>query len=214
MNTDLVTKDLTTTSLMLAKQFNRSHKSILRTIENIIFDMDEKELNRRNIAPVDYIDAKGEARKSYELGEEMSLVVTGRLTGKEALVNQLKLADAFIAMRNFIASGQVAKVEQLEKRLENTHKLSPNTLTAILGRDKSNTYIKEIGYGVLIKAGLAYDEPENVIKHHYKITLEGMDMALGKESQYGIKISEEHHELLRELARAAVDERQIDWTTA
>jgi hypothetical protein len=124
------------------------------------------------------------------------------------------IESEFSELKEKVFAFEHQKVEQLEKRLENTHKLNPNTLTAILGRDKSNAYIKEVGYGVLINAGLVFDEPETLIKHHYKLTLAGMEMALGKHSQYGITISSEHHDLLRELAREALSENQIDWTTA
>ena len=99
---ELVTKDLTTTSLAIAELFGKRHSDILRAIRNIIKDFNPEELNRRKIALVDYLDAKGEKRASFEIGEDMTLIITGRLTGKEALKAQLKLADAFIAMRDFI----------------------------------------------------------------------------------------------------------------
>ena len=58
---ELVTKDLTTTSLAIAELFGKRHSDILRAIRNIIKDFNPEELNRRKIALVDYLDAKRNA---------------------------------------------------------------------------------------------------------------------------------------------------------
>ena len=183
----LVTKNLTTTSLMLAEQFKRRHDSILRTIENIIFDMDEDELNRRRIVAVDYIDAKGESRKSYELGEEMSLVITGRLTGKKALVAQLKLADAFIAMRNFIAT----------EKLKLSHNLHPQSISAIAGT-RDNRTVKEV-YDELIEAGYAFNDQEVIVKNNYRVTLAGDEAGFYNCEKSTIRVSPRARDLLIKL---------------
>ena len=107
------------------------------------------------------------------------------------------------------------KIQQLEGKLVNTYKLNPDTSTAILGRDKSNTFTREYAYRVLIEAGLIIDEPAAVIKHNFKLTLAGMEMALGRNTQTGILTNPQHHKILRELASQELEELdQTDWTLA
>lgn len=113
----LVTKDLTTTSLAIAELFGREHKNILRTIRGIIKDMSSDDFNALKIAPVDYIDSKGESRPAYSMGEEMTLIITGRLTGSNAFAAQMKLAKAFIAMRDLIRSEMQNKKLAAEQSL-------------------------------------------------------------------------------------------------
>ena len=114
---ELVTPDLTTTSIAIAELFGREHKSVLRTIRGIIKDMSESDFNALKIAPVDYIDSKGESRPMFSMGEEITLIVTGRLTGKNALVAQMKLARAFIAMRDYIRNNQVNALQRYSAQI-------------------------------------------------------------------------------------------------
>jgi phage regulator Rha-like protein len=93
--TNLVTKDLTTTSLALAELFGKQNSSVNRTIRNVIKDMSDEDLRRYNFALTqkDFIMPNGVIRKDnfYILGEELTLIVTGRFTGKHALAAQMRL---------------------------------------------------------------------------------------------------------------------------
>jgi len=110
----LVTKDLTTTSLALAELFGKKHKDVLRVIRNIIKDIDADVLGRRNFALSSYRNEQNKEQPMFVMGEEMTLIITGRLTGKEALSAQMKLADAFIAMRNFIRNQSTRELEKFQ----------------------------------------------------------------------------------------------------
>jgi phage regulator Rha-like protein len=118
---ELVTQDLTTTSIAIAELFGREHKSVLRTIRGIVKDMNSDELQRRKIAPLKTLVSVGKNGTKeidyFVLGEEMTLVVTGRLTGKNALIAQLKLADAFIEMRDYIRNHQNNALAEYQKQL-------------------------------------------------------------------------------------------------
>jgi len=118
---ELVTKDLTTTSMAIAELFGREHRHVMRTIRGIIKDMSIDELRQRKIGQTqkEFIMPTGGVRKDdyFVLGEEMTLVVTGRLTGKNALVAQLKLADAFIEMRDYIRNHQNNALAEYQKQL-------------------------------------------------------------------------------------------------
>ena len=118
---ELVTADLTTTSMQIAELFGREHKHIMRTIRGIVKDMDESDLRRRKIGLTqkEFLMPTGGIRKDdyFVLGEEMTLVVTGRLTGKAALDAQMKLADAFIAMRDYIRNNQVNALQRYSAQI-------------------------------------------------------------------------------------------------
>jgi hypothetical protein len=79
MNTQLTeisaSGDITTTSLKLAELFERTHKSILRTIRGIIKDFTTNEIWRRNIAPPDYKDSRGKVNTD---SVESVLIRSGR----------------------------------------------------------------------------------------------------------------------------------------
>jgi Rha family phage regulatory protein len=121
MQTELVTKDLTTTSLAIAELFGREHKHILRAIRNIIKDMSADDLTQRKIGQCFRINelANNKREPYFELGEEMTLIITGRLTGSEALKAQLKLADAFIAMRDYIRNEKESQKQLAIESLSN-----------------------------------------------------------------------------------------------
>jgi len=194
MKTDLVTKDLTTTSLALAELFGKRHNDVLRTIRNIIKDMDNDVLAARKIAHSSYTGKDGANAPMFILGEELTLIVTGRFTGKEALTAQMKLADAFISMRNFIQDNQSKLSADDEKMLRLT-RISPNTLKAITG-NRSNNEVRK-GYIGLTQGGYLVDAGKWVWKHNYQPTEKGLECV--KAVKHGIlHFKPEYHEALME----------------
>jgi Rha family phage regulatory protein len=140
---ELVTKDLTTTSLALAKLFGKRHNDVLRTIRNAISDMSNETLTLRKIAQCSYVNEKNVIQPMFILGEEMTLVITGRLTGKNAFSVQMRLADAFIEMRNYMRNESARELEKFQsvidcqsKELRLIEKREPrdeHTLAVIMG---------------------------------------------------------------------------------
>jgi len=114
----LVTKDLTTTSMAIAELFGREHKNVLRTIREIVKDMNDMDLCQLKIerTSIQVVMPNGGVRNddAFILGEEMTLVVTGRLTGKNALIAQMKLARAFIEMRDYIRNQSTRELEKFQ----------------------------------------------------------------------------------------------------
>jgi Rha family phage regulatory protein len=194
MKTDLVTKDLTTTSLALAELFSKNHKDVLRVIRNIIRDISPDDLGRRNFALSSYINEQNKEQPMFIMGEEMTLIITGRLTGKEALAAQMKLADAFISMRNFIQEGQ-AKLSTADTEMLRLTRISPNTLKAITG-NRSNNEVRK-GYIGLTQGGYLVDAGKWVWKHNYQPTEKGLECV--KAVKHGIlHFKPEYHEALME----------------
>lgn len=91
----LVTESLKTTSRIIAAKFEKQHKDVLRAIRNLECSED---FNQRNFAPVEYLDAKGEARTEYGITRDgFSYLVMG-FTGKEAAAWKERFIAAFNAM--------------------------------------------------------------------------------------------------------------------
>ena len=112
---------LFTTSLIVAEVFEKNHKDVLKAISNLECSA---EFNERNFAPVEYLDAKGESRPSYNLTRDgFSMLVMG-FTGKKAMAWKEKFLEAFNMMETRLRrvaleskdSGSVRRDAQLTPR--------------------------------------------------------------------------------------------------
>jgi Rha family phage regulatory protein len=84
---------IVTTSLKVAEFFGKQHKDVIRALERLECS---GEFNRRNFAPVNYMDAKGEARKSYHLTRDGFMFLAMGFTGPKAA----QIKEAYIAAFN------------------------------------------------------------------------------------------------------------------
>lgn len=95
-----------TTSRALADHFGKQHKDVLRAIENTIDQLDETEegkaFNRRNFAPVNYLDAKGETRPMYILTRDAFTLLAMGFTGSRALAFKVAYINAFNRMEQLL----------------------------------------------------------------------------------------------------------------
>jgi Rha family phage regulatory protein len=194
MKTELVAKNesgiLVTDSLKLSELFERRHDSVSRTIKGIIKDMDEDNRKLHNFVELEERTASGQKRKVYVFGEELALIITGRLTGKNALVAQFKLAKEFIAMRDYIKTLSQSDAEML--RLT---RINPNTLKAITG-ERSNNAVRE-NYKALIDAELLEEHTKIIFKRVYLPTEKGLEYV--KTSHHDImRFKPQYHELIVE----------------
>lgn len=97
-----------TSSLVVAEIFNKNHRDVLRSITNVLADLPE-EFNQRNFALVDYTDAKGEKRASYNLTRDAFTLVAMGFTGKQALAFKLAYIEAFNRMEAEITAKRVSR---------------------------------------------------------------------------------------------------------
>lgn len=79
-----------TTTQIVAEAFGKLHKDVLRAVRNLECSED---FNRRNFAPVAYIDDKGEARTMYSLTRDGAMYLIMGFTGAKAAA----MREAFIA---------------------------------------------------------------------------------------------------------------------
>ncbi len=80
----------TTTTLIIAEAFGKLHKDVLRAIRNM---QCSEEFNRRNFAPVAYLDDKGEPRTMYNVTRDGAMMLVMGFTGTKAAA----MREVFIA---------------------------------------------------------------------------------------------------------------------
>jgi Rha family phage regulatory protein len=89
-------------SLDIAKHFKKQHKDVMRAINRAISQVPE-DFNRRNFAPVTYVDEKGEIRPMYLLSYEGFSLVAMSFTGKAAVQWKVAYIETFRAMAEELA---------------------------------------------------------------------------------------------------------------
>lgn len=103
-----------TTSRIIAEKFEEEHKNVLQIIDALInnnIDNDKiNDFNQLNFKPVEYLDAKGELRKAYELTEEGFSLVALSFTGNKALEFKVDFINAFFQMRTALMNRIKAEV--------------------------------------------------------------------------------------------------------
>lgn len=87
---------LVVNSLAIARVFDREHRNVLRTIDSLLAD---GTLNALVVERVEYVDAKGERRRMFELDEYAAWIAAPFIGGRQSRVAQRRLVDAFFALR-------------------------------------------------------------------------------------------------------------------
>jgi len=102
IKTDLVQKDesdeLFTTSLLVAKKFEKRHDTVIRKISKL----KKETFTRLNIAVSEYMDESGKSNKMYLLNRDAFLFVSMGFTGEKAEEWKLDFIDAFNKMEAII----------------------------------------------------------------------------------------------------------------
>lgn len=86
-----------TTSLIIAFEFGRPHKNVLREIDSLVED---GTIDRLNFELISYTDEMNREQRAYRLNERAALTAMPFIGGKKSREGQKKLVDAFIAMRS------------------------------------------------------------------------------------------------------------------
>ena len=98
-----------TTSLLIAKVFEKEHKEVLRSIRELIQQLNSISGNGWDFALVEYEDAKGQMRPMYEMNRDaFSFLVMG-FTGSKALQWKVKFLEAFNLMEQELKKQVVKK---------------------------------------------------------------------------------------------------------
>jgi Rha family phage regulatory protein len=114
---DVVDGKITTTSVEIAKIFNKEHSNILRDIRSLPQD----NFSLFNFEESEYISLRGQKQPSYNLTRDgFSLLAMG-FTGKKAYKWKIQFIDAFNKMESYIRNNHIPP-------RPDTHLLSPMEL--------------------------------------------------------------------------------------
>lgn len=91
------------TSLDIAKDFDKQHKDVLRVIDRVRTDIGE-EFDRRNFAPISYLDEKGRSYRAFSLSRDGFVMVAMGFTGALAASWKARYIEAFNAMEAELAA--------------------------------------------------------------------------------------------------------------
>lgn len=101
----------TISSLKVAQKFGKNHKDVLRAIQRLKISED---FNRRNFAPVEYCDAKGENRKAYNLTKDGFMFVAMGFTGHAADLWRMRFIECFNKMeRELVETARQALLQNM-----------------------------------------------------------------------------------------------------
>ncbi|MBF0185999.1 MAG: Rha family transcriptional regulator [Magnetococcales bacterium] len=109
--------ELWTDSLIIAEAFERNHRDVLRSIDQLVAD---GTIGRRNFAQSSYYNLQNKPQRMIRLDERGFLIAMPFIGGRRARQGQVRLVDEFLTLRR-----QITK--QTEQRLSN----SEQRLTAI-----------------------------------------------------------------------------------
>ena len=89
-----------TDSLIISTEFASRHDNVLQKLDGLIAD---GTIDRLDLKAVAYRDAKGEQRRMIELTERGALIAMPFIGGKNSRAGQVRLVDAFMALRDKLA---------------------------------------------------------------------------------------------------------------
>jgi Rha family phage regulatory protein len=105
MNDLLVTKEMTTTSLIIAEHFNKTHRDVTRAIENLRCS---NEFSVRNFAQSDFVNTRGKTYKGYIITRDGFSMLAMGFTGEKAIKWKESFLKAFNAMEQTLLKQQAA----------------------------------------------------------------------------------------------------------
>lgn len=124
-----------TNSLAISREFGRRHDNVLQSLDGLIED---GTINRLEFKAVKFTDAKGEQRRMIELTERGALIAMPFIGGKQSRIGQVRLVDAFLAMRDDLVSHSGNWLAS-RKQLATTTQAMYQALQAVRSEDGSET---------------------------------------------------------------------------
>ena len=112
-----------TTSTQIAEIFDKEHKNIIRSINQLMIQLDQS-FNALNFEPVKYFDAKGEERTYYNLTRDAFTLLAMGFTGAKALQFKLAFLNAFNQLEQQVIHQQTTLVHlntKLKDKLMSQH---------------------------------------------------------------------------------------------
>ena len=98
-----------TTSINVGETFGKTHKNVLRAIENLDCS---KEFHRRNFEPIFYEDSYGRKQQAYEITRDGFVFLAMGFTGKKAAQWKEKYIECFNLMEKTLLQQQNLEWQQ------------------------------------------------------------------------------------------------------
>lgn len=114
-------KSVITTSILVAKKFERNHRDILRAIKNLDCS---PEFSERNFALAEYIDDQGKPRPMYQMTKDGFVFLVMGFTGKKAGQFKEDYINAFNEMYDYINNDHKQLYKEYVDALEQFQKFS------------------------------------------------------------------------------------------
>ena len=114
-------KSVITTSILVAKKFERNHRDILRAIKNLDCS---PEFSERNFALAEYIDDQGKPRPMYQMTKDGFVFLVMGFTGKKAGQFKEDYINAFNEMYDYINNDHKQLYKEYVDALEQFKKFS------------------------------------------------------------------------------------------
>lgn len=109
--------DIWTTSLVIAEQFERPHKNVLQSLDDLVAD---GTLSRLDFKPAEYSDEQGKPRRALRLNERGFLIAMPFIGGRKSRAGQVRLVDSFLSLRADLKRNERRRQDDLwqQKRIE------------------------------------------------------------------------------------------------
>ena len=95
---DINNQEPVTTSLVIAKEFKKLHKNVLKDIRELENSLNEINIDGLKIEPIEYIDNANKKNIYYNINRDMFVLLVMGYTGKKALKFKVNFVNAFNLM--------------------------------------------------------------------------------------------------------------------
>lgn len=124
-----------TDSLAIAQEFASRHDNVLQKLDGLIAD---GTINRLDFKAAEYTDTKGEQRRMIELTERGALIAMPFIGGRNSRAGQVRLVDAFMALRTKLAE-QVSDWSDSRKKVSTGYAMMCDTVHEVRADDGKPT---------------------------------------------------------------------------
>jgi Rha family phage regulatory protein len=124
-----------TDSLIISQEFASRHDNVLQKLDGLIAD---GVISRLDFKEADYTDEQGKQRRMIELTERGALIAMPFIGGRNSRAGQVRLVDAFMALRAKL-SEQVGDWSESRKKVSTGYLMMCDTLQEVRADDGKAT---------------------------------------------------------------------------
>jgi Rha family phage regulatory protein len=132
-----------TDSLVIADEFKRRHDNVLQSLDGLIAD---GTIGRLEFKESSYLNAQNKAQRKIELTERGALVAMPFIGGRNSRIGQVRLVNAFLALRDKMAEN-MGDWPELRKKVSVGYQMMCSTLQEVRADQDKTTcphhYINE-----------------------------------------------------------------------